>query len=238
MNIINKEHLQFNSIANIDLYNLLFDKTIYCPVCENLFKARTIRAKTARILEKDSDFFLRYKTINPYFYDVLICPSCGYSALKIDFDKIHDKQKELVKIYITPRWNHKNFLDIYDINVALERYKLALITASTINKKNSTKAMICLKIAWMYRLLEDSKSEQIFLEKALSNFELAFFNEQLPVYEMQKTTLLYLIGELHRRLGNLDIALKNFSEVLTDQTAPHKLKELSRDMSYLIKNKP
>ncbi|MGL5820871.1 MAG: DUF2225 domain-containing protein [Sarcina sp.] len=237
MNIISKEHLKFNSIENIDIYNLLFDKTINCPVCKNNFKARTVRAKTTRILEKDSDFFIRYKTINPYFYDVLVCPTCGYAALKIDFDKIHEKQKELVKAYITPKWNHKQFLGIHDIYIALERYKLALITASTINKKNSTKAMICIKIAWMYRLLEDSKSELIFLEKALANFEQAYFNEQLPVYEMQKTTLLYLIGELHRRIGNFDIALKNYSEVLVDQTSPHKLKELTRDMRDLIKNK-
>lgn len=219
----------------LDEGDSLFDKTTHCPVCEHIFKARTVKVNAPRILNKDSDFFIRYKTINCYFYDVLICQQCGYAALKIDFDKIRGKQKELVLSSITPKWNEKQYTDLYDIDIAIERYKLALITAATIMKKPSTVAMICLKIAWMYRLKEDKSYEDMFLRKALDNFEDAYLNEKLPVYGMQKSTLLFLLGELHRRLGNNSVALKNFSLVLIDNSSPYRLKELTRDLRNLMK---
>ena len=62
--------------------SLLYDKTITCPVCGNIFKARSIKTSSYRILKKDSDFFINYSIINPYFYDVWICDSCGYASMK------------------------------------------------------------------------------------------------------------------------------------------------------------
>jgi hypothetical protein len=214
---------------------LLFDKTVTCPVCNNTFKSKAVKVNAPRIDKKDSDFFTIYKTINPYFYDVWICNDCGYSALKIDFDNIKGKQIDFILKNITPKWNKKNYPDTYDVYIALDRYKLALITSSIIMKKSSTKGMICLKIAWMYRIIDEKTLEDSFLEKALYAFKDAYLNETLPVYGMQKPNILYVIGELHRRLGNFDTSIKNFSLVLIDETASHRLKELTRDMRDLIK---
>ncbi|MGL5068936.1 MAG: DUF2225 domain-containing protein [Sarcina sp.] len=214
---------------------LLFEKKVVCPVCNNHFKSKAVKVNAPRIERKDSDFFSLYKSVNPYFYDVWICNNCGYSALKIDFEHIKGKQIDFVLNNIKPRWTAKNYPQVYDVYIALDRYKLALITSTIIKKKSSTKGMICLKIAWMYRILENNTLENEFLEKALSSFEDTYLNESLPVYGMQKANLLYVIGELHRRLGNFDVAIKNFSFVLIDEIASHRLKELTRDMRDLIK---
>ncbi|MGL4655542.1 MAG: DUF2225 domain-containing protein [Sarcina sp.] len=216
--------------------NLLFDKSVICPACQTHFKSRTVKVNAPRIDRKDSDFFITYKGINTYFYDVWICNNCGYSALKVDFEKLNSKQIEFILQYIKPKWKPKIYPETYDVNIALDRYKLALITASIIKKKPSTKGMICLKIAWMYRLLENKNMENSFLEKALLSFENAYSNEILPVYGMQKANLLYMIGELNRRLGNYENALRNFSLVLIDEIASHRLKELTRDMRDLIRD--
>lgn len=214
---------------------LLFNKSITCPACQNNFKAKAVKVNAPRIDRKDSDFFIVYKGVNPYFYDVWICNNCGYSALKIDFESLRGKQVEFILNSIKPKWTPKNYPSVYDINIAIERYKLALITSSIIKKKPSTKGMICLKIAWMYRLLGKQDLENSFLEKTLTLFEDTYLNETLPVYGMQKPNLLYMIGELHRRLGDFDKALRNFSLVLIDETASYRLKELTRDMRDLIK---
>ena len=72
---------------NIIINNLFF-KEVICPVCENSFKTPTVKVNTPRVTSRDSDFFIRYSVVNPYLYEILLCPSCGYSALRTDFSKI------------------------------------------------------------------------------------------------------------------------------------------------------
>ncbi len=253
------EDLGFNNIDSIDLYktkkeeinkdnkenfqltdeekqkNLLYDKEITCPVCDNVFKAKAVKTSASRILSKDSDSFIIYDVINPYFYDVWVCDNCGYSAMKNDFNKIRERQIHLVKDKIQTKWKRKNYPDVYDINIAIERYKLSLLNYYVTDAKASKKAMNCLKLAWMYRSLQDNENELTFLKQALDGFNAAYFNEGFPLYNMDKFTAMYLIGELNRRLGNNDEALKWFSEIITSIGSPSKLKDRTRDQRDLIK---
>ena len=207
----------------------LFLKEIICPVCDNTFKTPTIKVNIPRISSRDSDLFIRYYAENPYFYDVWLCPNCGYAALKIDFSKIRDFQIKLVKKNISPKWVNRNYIVPYNEKTAIERYKLALINSIVIESKSSTKAMICLKIAWMYRLINDTVNEKNFLSQALSAFNDTYLNESLPIYGIDIFSLMFLIGELNRRIGDEASALKWFSEVITSIGAPQKVKEMARD---------
>lgn len=69
-------------MKQLDILEHTFDKTITCPVWLSKFEIKCLKSKSPRILSKDSHLFIRYKSINPYFYDVWICNSCGYSAMK------------------------------------------------------------------------------------------------------------------------------------------------------------
>lgn len=251
------EDLGFDDIDEIDLYhtkkeeakkeeilqltdeekqkNLLYNREVTCPVCGNDFKAKSVKTSAARILRKDSDSFIIFDVINPYFYDVWICNKCGYAAMKRDFNKIRNSEIELVKEKIKPKWHPKTYPDVYDVNIAIERFKLSLLNYYVINAKASKKAMNCLKIAWMYRLLKDAENENVFLKQALEGFNSAYFNEGFPLYNMDKFTSMYIIGELNRRLGNNEESLKWFSQIITAQGAPSKLKDRSRDQRDLIK---
>ncbi|MBC2582228.1 DUF2225 domain-containing protein [Clostridium sp. DJ247] len=251
------EDFGFDDIDNIDLYkkennknkvskeeleqskdkqkSLLYDVQVTCPVCENSFKARAIKTSSYRVLGRDSDSFVRYSVINPYFYDVWICGKCGYSAMKGDFHKIRNYHAEAIKQKVSPKWRNKSYPEIYDINIAIERYKLSLLNYVLMEAKASKKAMNCLKLAWMYRLMEDEANELTFLKQALEGFNEAFYNEDFPIYEMNKFSCMYLIGELNRRVGNNDEALIWFSRVISTPGAPQKLKDRTRDQRDLIK---
>ena len=207
----------------------IFFKKVLCPICNKTFETPTVKVNIPRISYKDSDFFIRYSIENPYFYDVWVCPTCGYSALKTDFSKIRNFQKKLIKENITPKWVNRSYKLPYDENIAIEKYKLALLSSITIESKSSTKAMICLKIAWMYRLLNDDFREKNFLSQALSLFEDTYLKESLPIYGLDRFSIMFLIGELNRRLNNNDIALRWFSEVITSIGANQKVKEMARD---------
>lgn len=249
------EDLGFNDVQDIRLFNkkeeesknepkdkkesdiktLLFDSTVTCPVCGNTFSARSVKSSAIRRQKSDSDFFMRYTSINPYFYEVYLCNTCGYAALKQDFEKIRDAQAEQIKKNITSRWNGKNYPEAYTVEIAIERFKLALLNSVMIGAKSSRKALNCLRIAWMYRLMEDEANETTFIRQALEGFSDAYINEDFPIAGMDRFTAMYLIGELNRRVGNLDEALSWFSKVITTPNVPQKVKDLARDQRDLIR---
>lgn len=223
-------------MENSELNESLFDKKICCPVCGQNFLVKSVKVNAPRIASRDSDLFIRYYGINPYFYDVWICNSCGYSALKADFLKLKSYEKDLVIENISKKWKPKNFPDIIDAKHAIDRYKLALITATYAEKNSSTKAFIMLKIAWMYRLLEEKDMELSFINRSLSCFIDAFTNENFPIYGLQRDSLTYLIGDLYREVGNNSEALTWYSKVITTVGASQRIKELARDGRDLIKS--
>ncbi|MEW8956216.1 DUF2225 domain-containing protein, partial [Clostridium sp.] len=214
--------------------SFLYDRSVICPVCDNNFKVRSVKVYAPRMVRRDSDFFITYSNINPYFYEVWICNSCGYTSLKSDFSKIREFQKDLILKNITSKWRGKDYPEFYDLDIAIERYKLALLNYVVINGKDSSKAITCLKLSWMYRLKEH-KDETLFLSKSLEGFKNAFLNEPFPIYGMDKFTTMYLIGEINRRIGNYSEALIWISKVITTPGVSHKLKELARDMKDLIR---
>lgn len=214
--------------------SLLYETNVECPVCSKSFKEKAVKKEGYRIQSKDSDFFIRFSLINPYFYDVWVCTNCGYASTKSDFFKIRHHEKILVLKNITTKWKSKPYPNTYDVDIAIERYKLALLNSVVIDARSSQKAYICLKTAWLYRLKGDSEHENIFLCKALEGFNEAYLNENFPIYQMNRFTVMYLIGELHRRVGNTQQALLWFSNLITTPGALEKIKDKARDQRDLI----
>ena len=213
----------------------LYDKKISCPVCDNEFTVKAIKTSSYKMKSRDSDFFIRYELINPYFYDVWLCNSCGYAAMKSDFLKIRSYQKDDVLNNISSRWKGREYPVPYDIDIAIERYKLSLLNYFYMDARDSQKAMNCLKLSWMYRLKEDEENEQLYLKEVLEGFKEAYFNEDFPIFGMKRFTVMYLIGELNRRVKNDKDALLWFGNVITAQAADRKIKDLARDQKDLIK---
>lgn len=254
------EDLGFEDLTNVDIYEdkekknekekekenqgikqaeseevYLYDKKVTCPVCKDEFFARAVRTSGYRMKGRDSDFYIKYDFINPYFYDVLLCDSCGYAAMKSDFEKLRKNHIELIQKNISPKWQSRKYPSVHNVDIAIERYKLSLLNYTVMSSKSSKKAMNCLKLAWMYRVSKNSSNEILFMKQALIGFKDVYFNEDLPVYGMNKFAIMYLIGELNRRLGNYEEALRYFGEVIISQAADKKIKNLARDQKDLIK---
>lgn len=213
----------------------LYDKKVVCPVCGTEFFARALKTSAYRMKGRESDFYINYDNVNPYFYDVLLCNVCGYAAMKADFEKIRKSEIELIRQNISQRWNSHEYPSVYNVDIAIERYKLSLLNYTVMGSKASRKAMNCLKLSWMYRLIDDGVNERLFMEQALIGFKDTYFNESLPVYGMDKFAVMYLMGELNRRLGNNEEAIRYFGEVITSRGADKKIKDLARDQRDLVR---
>lgn len=242
--------LGFDNVDNVTIYDeqkkqekasvqeeeksVLFDRKLKCPVCRSNITVRAIRASSIRRLSQDTDLMVRYSGYNPMFYDAWVCVKCGYAGLSSQFNDVSYKQEKDIKKQICSKWKPKKYPPEYDIDTSIERYKLALLNAIVKNAKVSDKALICLKLAWHYRLKEDKQNEKSFLKQALQGFENAYEKESFPIAKMDEPTLSYLIGELYRRLGDNKTALIWFGRVLANRAAKNKIKDMAREQKYLI----
>lgn len=247
------ECLGFKGIDNLDLYqkendkktaskidakpeSFLYDRTVECPVCGKITKIKAVKSTAPRMKSRDSDFMIHYDVINPMLYEISYCRICGYAALQRDFTSISDRQRKAILSKITLNWKSKNYPEEYGVDTAIEQHKLALLNAVVKESKSSEKAILCLKISWLYRLNCDRENEAVFQKQAIQGLELAYENESLPIYGLDKYSVLYLLGELYRRIGNTSEALKYFGNIIVDVRAPAKIKEKVRDQKDLINN--
>ncbi len=155
--------------------------------------------------------------------------------MKSDFNKIKSFQINSVKERINPNWVPREYPEIYNIDIAIERFKLSLLNYVVIESAASKKAFNCLKLAWMYRLKNNHDKENLFLNQALESLKEAYSSEDFPIYGMDNYTTLYLIAELMRRTGNTKEALRLFSNIITYPGISSRLKNLARDQKDLIK---
>lgn len=230
---VSQEKAQLKKIINPE--DSLYDKTTNCPVCGNDFKSRVVKTGKARLISKDTDLMPRYQNINPLFYDIYICPKCGYAAMSRFFNNIKEHQAELIKQKISSKFHAKTYPLIYDVDIAIERYKLSLLNSLVKNAKTSEKAYTCLKLAWLYRIKENSGEETKFIQQAYIGLKEAYEKESFPICGMDSYTYMYLIGELARKLGDNSEALKWFGKVIISQNVNPRLKELARDQKDLIR---
>jgi uncharacterized protein (DUF2225 family) len=213
----------------------VYGKSIICPVCGIETKISKPKKGSFRMGKKDSDLMQNYEGINLLFYEIDYCNECGYAALPSYFNKLKDSQKTSITNKITLKWTKNNYEEEYTIDNAIEQHKLALLNAIVKESSLGEKALLCLRLSWLYRLKGDKDNETRFQKEAVGGFEKAYESEPLPIGGLDKPHLLYLIGELHRRLGNNDNASSFFSQVLMSKEAPAKLKEMVHDVKDLMK---
>lgn len=213
---------------------MIYSRKLTCPVCANKFNSMKVMESKLRVEETDTDLFTRYKgDIHPLRYNAIVCPNCGNSALEENFKNMSARKKEIIKEKVTPKWSGKNFTKERSLNESIVCFKLALYCAEITGAKKAELAGICLKTAWLYRIKKDEK-ETKFLGLAARLYEESFSEEDNIMDEL---TLLYLIGEINRRLGEMDKAIQWIGKVISNPYIKNnpKIERLARDQWETIK---
>lgn len=216
---------------------LLYDKSYTCPMCDKPFKAKAIRLGKNQLLSIDDDLYAHYALVNPLLYDILMCPNCGYSALVKTFDKLLPKQKEWLKdSLLTIHKQHTNFSEYPNTEEAIHKYKLALLIAINKKSKIGEQSYLALHIAWLYRDLNDTANEHLFLQKALTGFTEALETETLPILGFDEHTLIYLLSAIAYKLGHLELCKKHLSTLLVTPGISSRIKDRALDLKSKLKN--
>lgn len=213
----------------------LYDKTCSCPVCDSQFKTRSVKKGKTKLIDLDLDLKPNYDTIQPEYYDITLCPNCGYAAISSKFNKIGNIQQKLIMDNISLRYQKKDYPEVYTADIAIERYKLALLNCITKKGKKGEKAYICLRIAWIYRDKHDKENEKKYLLSAYEGFNKAFSEEDFPICGYDEYTLLYILSVTAMRLDKLDEAKKLLGNLLVKRNAPSGIKSKAQDLRELIK---
>lgn len=218
-----------------DPMQYIYVKEYVCSVCDHTFMNPAVRKTKLRLLEVDTDLKRNYLTLDPTHYDVLICDRCGYAAMWTYFNRVSDKQIDLILQKIKPNYTPKTYDVPYTLKDAVERYKLALLCAVTKGSKASEKAMLCLKIAWIYRDMGDGANELLFLRNAFIGLKEAYEAESFPIASMDENTMQYMIGELARRVGEPKEAMRWISALVVRKNVPKNIKERAMNIKDMIR---
>lgn len=217
----------------------LYDKKIACPVCTQAYNTKKIRSRFIRIEKVEDDFFTHYKDklLNPIFYEIYVCPKCGYSFADTFSKSISSAALDNIKRQISDNWKERDYSGERTIEQAVEVYKLALLSGSLKKEKSIVVAGLCLRLAWLYRMLEKEDQEIRFLALALENYVSSYIESDYVGTQMTEMRLLYLIGELSRRTGKRNEAVKYFSKVIghKNRSVETKLVEMAREQWYLVR---
>lgn len=222
-----------NKPQEVPLEQLLYDKKYECPLCDRKFTAKAIKSGKNRHIKSDTDLKPYYSMIDPSLYEVIHC-ECGYTAIEKAFYQIGPAQRNLIREEICKHFKNTIKEPYRKIEDAIVLYKLALLNAIVKKAKMGERAYICLKIAWLYRDLNDEVQEKAFIEKALEGFSQSLGQERYPLFHLDEYTVMYIVAELYRRVGKKEEAMKYIGTLILS-SANTRLKEKARDLRDIIK---
>lgn len=216
-----------------------YDKSQICCMCNHEFTSKKMRSRFIRVKHVENDFNKAYKDplLNPLLYEVFVCPECGYSFTESFLPVKEDEAIERFNSQIASSWKSRNFGGERDYEDGLTVFKLSLLSAKATGQPSAMIGSICLRIAWIYRYLENGKEEIRFLEKAAAHYEKSFLSGDFKDIQMSEITLLFILGECFRRCDEKQKARKYFSKVIEhkDKHLEPNLVERTREQWYETK---
>ena len=215
----------------------LYSKKVTCPICGKQFSSMKAKVHSCKVEKRDEDFCTHYVDLNPLYYDIFVCPFCAYSAAETSFGQINEVEVNILKNAFSGRMVGRSFCTQRSLEDAIAACKLAIYTAELRKAKASVLAGLCLKLAWYYRFAED-KQEEVFLKYALQNYLEAFDKEELPIGNLNEISMLYLLGELSRRIGKHNDAIVWFGKAVAspERGENPKIEKLAREQWVLAKD--
>ncbi len=217
-----------------DPNNYLFEVEVDCPVCEAKFKTTKVKAKKATLTGIDTDLRPNYDALDTVAYDTISCLNCRYTASNTNFAQVMTKQVDDILQTVRYKVLENPHEMVYTYQYAIDRYKLAILSSKAKNAPASESAFYYMKLAWLYRALNDKVREYYFLEQAYEGFCISFNEEDFPIMGNDEHTFKLFTGELARRLGRYEESKKWIGSLLVDRTINDRIRQRAEEIKEFL----
>lgn len=183
-----------------------------CPCCGAVVASCAVRSRFLRVSRTDADFYQHFEGPNPYFYEVIICDACGYAFDEVDREPLNPSARKMGR-QCSAGSVRQGFSGPRTLEQAVLAFRRALDCQHVVGARASVRARTSLRLAWLHRSAGDEAAERKGICFALQHY-LRAFELETPSDVKRELHLMYLVGELYRRLGERGTAVQWFSRVI------------------------
>ena len=201
------------------LQDAIWQKNVYCPVCATEFNTYNYKSKSFPVLRKESDFHEIYEYLNPLVFDIWVCPECFYAAKKDDFNTLDMKETKIIASEKPKRkkiTGNLNYRMMRDQELGIASYRLAVMCYQHRKPSSGFYGSIYLKAAWLAREEKKEDQEKEFLELVAHYYEKSLSEGEKISGQLSELGLMYLLGDVYRRMGDLEKAARYLMKVKQD----------------------
>lgn len=217
----------------------LYDKKCTCLMCEKKFTTKKVRSRFVKVKKYDTDFCPEYESTeaNPMLYGVKVCPHCGFSFTKEFSSYFLPGTREEIEEKVCRNWKPQDFGKKRTMNEAINTYVLGAFCGTLKKEKHITIAGMYMRLAWLYRSLENEEQELRFSKLALTEYKESYSTADFQGTQMSEVRLLYILGELARRTHSYKESIQFFSKVVDkkNKTIELSIVEMARDRWYEVR---
>ena len=236
------------SIDDLEEKDLVLQKSVQCPICDHKFKVLQVKSAKVKRIGADSDTRPHYQNIDPLKYEVIVCPHCGYAAMNKYFVHVSATQMRWIKDAVT-----KNFTplsddvpEIYTADEAVDRYKLALVSAMAKHARLSEKSLICLRIAWIRRdqvkEMANANAVEVGKKKQITEEYEGFYRQAYEGYTkacstetgLNSTAIEFLLANMAIHFKEYNTAAKLISSLLGNPNTNPRVKDRCLDLKDIV----
>jgi uncharacterized protein len=173
-----------------------------CPICDTPMKVNHLTS-TNTFGGQETDFRQHAAGFDPLYIVMNTCPTCGYSDFSEFFSKprpLSDTVKQQIREHLGPV-EDRAMGYVYAARIAGWRGAPPLEIANLYQRA-----------AWCCADQNDREGESTYRLAAIEHFEQALAQNQLA--NNPPAVMMYLVGELYRRVGQTDTAREWFDKVL------------------------
>ncbi len=230
LNIVeNEKSIISASTPQVTILDLIYQKNYKCPICNSDFTNSAIKSGKNQIKSVDNDLRANYTLADPMLYDILSCP-CGHTAISSAFNTLLPSQRSIVRNQICAHYIPVKIEEIRSTQYALDLYQLALANCLVRNGKNIEKAILCLRLSWLYRDLKQLDAEKEFITNAYECFILSLEQDTYPILGFDFHRAIYTAAILAFKLGFYEKSSQLVSSILINSTLNSRLKEHALDL--------
>lgn len=222
--------------------DLIWLKETECPVCGGKFQSENIRQNKLSQVQVDEDFHTHFEPMSPLYYAVVVCPDCYYAERRQNFEDLKGKTLASVKAgagSLKQLGAGFNFRLIRTFALSLKSFEIGALTVQLKGESSDVIGGMYLRAAWLCREMADEQLENAYLRKTLEYYEKAYLNEATEFGQLGACGFQYMMGEIYRRLGNLEKSLALYMRAVANKEIRQKpqVERLAREQLAAVKAK-